>query len=110
MTTILLALIVPIPAWIVWESWRAHTLLAFCKEAKPGMRFSELLRLEHRRWINDSYLVQAQFEGYIDQAHSFDLEFRSHIYDPDFACVISHDGYTVTNVQLLTLEGFDAGS
>jgi hypothetical protein len=73
------------------------------------MSFSEMLGLERRHWINDSYLVQAVFDGYVDQAHSFDLEFRSHMLDPDFACVISHDGHLVKSVRLLTLEGFDAG-
>jgi hypothetical protein len=109
LTTLLIAIFVPIPAWTAWEVWRARTLLSFCKEAKAGMPFSEMLLLERRHWINDSYLVQSVFEGYTDQAHTFDLEFRSHMLDPDFACVISHDGQYIKSVQLLTLEGFDPG-
>jgi hypothetical protein len=71
------------------------------------MPFADLIALERRRWIDESYLVEAHFDGYIDQAHSTDLEFRSHMLDPDFACAIVHDGRTVKIVQLLTLEGFD---
>ncbi len=71
------------------------------------MPFADFLALEKRHWIDDSYLVQARFDGYIDQAHSHDLEFRSHMLDPDFACSVVHDGHTVQIVQLLTLEGFD---
>lgn len=72
------------------------------------MSFADLLALEKRHWISDSYLVQSRFTGYIDQAHSKELEFRSHMLDPDFACNIVHDGQTVNIVQLLTLEGFDS--
>ena len=75
------------------------------------MSFSDMLHLEHRHWINDSYIVQATIDdgSYVDQAHSRELEFRSHMLDPDFACAISHDGQNVKSVQLLTLEGFNAG-
>jgi hypothetical protein len=50
--------------------------------------------------------VQAKFEDYMDQASSRDLEFRSQMLDPDFACAIGHDGQKVRYVQLLTLDGF----
>ena len=102
------AAIILAPAlFVAWEAWRAHTLLAFCKAARPGISFADLLALEKHHWIDDSYLVQAKFDGYVDQFHSNDLEFRSHMLDPDFACAIVHDGQTVKFVQLLTLEGFD---
>jgi hypothetical protein len=65
------------------------------------MSLTDLLRLEHHHWINDSYLVEARFKDYVDQAHSRDLEFRSHIYDPPFACAITHDGNANTSVELL---------
>jgi len=101
------AIILPFALFVAREVWRDHTLLAFCKAAHAGMRFADLLALEKRHWIDDSYLVQARFHGYVDQLHSQDLEFRSHMLDPDFACAIGHDGETVKSVQLLTLEGFD---
>lgn len=87
--------------WVVWESWRAHTLLEFCKEARVGMTVSDLLRLERKHWIDDSYLVDARFAGFIDQAHTPSLGFRSHIYDPEFECAIDHNGTVVTAVRLL---------
>lgn len=97
--------------YIVWlvlrEKWRAENLLGFCKVAKPGISFQEMLALEDQYSIDDSYLVQAHFEDYIDQEHSRSLEFRSHMLDPDFACDVGHDGKQVKHVQLLTLEGFD---
>jgi hypothetical protein len=94
-------IVLALPSWVAWEIWRAHAVNAFCKDVKVGMPFADLLRTERRHWINKSYLVQAMFEDYVDQAHSHDLEFRSHMLDPPFACAISHDGHTVTSVHLL---------
>ncbi len=96
-------------ALISWQSWRDHALLSFCKAAKTGISIEDLLNLERRHGVDESYLVQARFPEYIDQRHSRDLEFRSQWFDPDFACAIDHDGYFVTSVRLLTLEGFDPG-
>ena len=78
-----------------------NALLAFCKDVRVGMSFDELLHSEKRDWIDESYLVQAVLHDYVDQVHSHELEFRSHIYDPPFACFISHDGRRVTSVQLM---------
>lgn len=100
-------IVLPLTLFIGWEAWRAHTLLAFCRDVRVGMSFADLLVLEKRRWIDDSYLIQTRFDGYVDQAHSPDLEFRSHMMDPDFACAIGHNGHSVKTVQLLTLEGLD---
>src|SRR5690348_2368249 len=94
-----LAVLLPIPSWIAWESWRAYTLLKFCREAQVGMPLADLLRLERRHWIDNSYLVEARIPGFVDQAHSRDLSFRSHMFDPDFECAVSHDGTVVTAVQ-----------
>ena len=102
-----MVIIAPVALFIARETWRARALLAFCKAAQPGITFAELLALEKHHSIDDSYLVQANFEGYIDQASSHALEFRSHMLDPEFACAIGHDGKTVRNVQLLGLEGAD---
>ena len=87
------------------QAWRDHVLLSFCKTAQPGISLSDLLALEKRQRIDESYLVQAGFADYIDQAHSPNLEFRSQWFDPEFVCAITHDGQTVKVVQLLTLEG-----
>jgi hypothetical protein len=93
--------LLPVPIWLAWENRRQDKLLAFCDHAHVGMTMAELLALERREGIDDSYLVQALFKGYIDQAHSRNLDFRSHIYDPLYACAIGNDGVDVTNVQLL---------
>lgn len=110
-TRILLAALCAIPVTFAYyvgkESWRAHTLLEFCREVKSGISYEDMVALENRHWIEDSYLVQANFDGYVDQRHERSLEFRSHMMDPDFACVIGHDGQTIRFVQLLTLAGFD---
>jgi hypothetical protein len=105
--TVFGTIVLPLALLLAWQVWRDRSLLAFCKASQPGIMFSELLALEKRHSIDDSYLVQAKFDGYIDQVSSPGLEFRSQIYDPDFACAIGHDGQKVLNVQLLTLEGFD---
>ena len=107
-STAVLLLIFTVSARIAsraWQAGRDHALLAFCKGARPGMSFGDLVALERRHRINESYLGQARFKGYVDQAHSNDLEFRSQWFDPDFACMITHDGLTVTSVRLLTLDG-----
>jgi hypothetical protein len=95
------ALILALPAWVAWEAWRAHAVRAFCKDVKVGMSLGDLLRTEKRHWIGNSYLVQAMFKEYVDQVHSPELEFRSYMLDPPFACAISHDGRAVTSVVLL---------
>jgi hypothetical protein len=99
------AIVLPLVFFIVRQVSRDRSLLAFCEAAKPNISFSELLSLEKQHSIDDTYLVQARFEGFVDQATSFSLEFRSQRYDPDFACAIGHDGRSVKHVQLLTLEG-----
>ena len=87
--------------WTGWEIWRARTLLAFCKEVHVGMPLTQFLERERAHWVNDSYVVQSVFPGFVDQAHTKELEFRSHIYDPDFACFYTHDGKVITNAQIL---------
>ena len=88
-------------AFLAWEGWRAYTLMAFCKEVHVGMPLDEFLRRERHHWVNDSYLVQKMFRDYVDQTHSRELEFRSHILDPEFACYYEHDGKTITKAQIL---------
>jgi hypothetical protein len=46
-----------------------HALLAFCKDVCVGMSGGDLLYAEKRDWIDESYLVEAAFNGYFDQAH-----------------------------------------
>jgi hypothetical protein len=101
-----LALALPLPAFIGWMMWRDHALLAFCRDAHAGMSLVELTELERSHWIDETFLVQAMFSDYVDQAHTDSLEFRSQFFDPDFACAIAHDGTIVKDVTLLTLEGF----
>jgi hypothetical protein len=101
-------LVLTITYFVSRQMWRDHALLSFCKAAQSGISITALLVLEKRHGIDDSYLVQAGFADYIDQAHSPSLEFRSQWFDPEFVCAITHDGQTVKVVQLLTLEGFSA--
>ncbi|MBS0380667.1 MAG: hypothetical protein JSS29_19465 [Proteobacteria bacterium] len=98
---IVLLLLSAIPAWGFREVWRAHTLHAFCHQTRVGMPLSELFGLERQHGIDDSYLAQAKYRGYVDQVHSNELDFRSHMFDPDFQCSIEHDGRVVTSVRLL---------
>jgi len=95
------AVLVPLPAWVAWQAWRANTLRAFCGEVRPGISLADLYRLEERHRINDSYLMEALVPDYTDQAHSPELTFRSHALDPDFECAISHDGTKVTAARLV---------
>jgi hypothetical protein len=104
---IVASIILPFIAYLAVDAWRARTLLAFCKAAQPGISIAELMALEKSHSVDDSYLVQAMLSNYIDQTSSQDLEFRSRMYDPDFACAISHDGENVKSVQLLGIEDGD---
>jgi hypothetical protein len=99
-------IVLPLTFFTARQVSRDRSLLAFCEAAKPNISFSELLALEKQHSIDDTYLVQARFDGFVDQATSFSLEFRSQMYDSDFACDIGHDGRSVKHVQLLALEGF----
>lgn len=86
-----------------WLEWREHKVRSLCADARVGMSVSELLRLERDHGIDESYLVQSLFDKPVDQFRSKDLEFRSVMLDPIFACAIDHDGIRVTNVQALDL-------
>jgi hypothetical protein len=92
---------------VLWMRWRNHSLIAFCREVHAGMSLSDLFALEDRHWIGKSFIVQAVIKDYIDQVHAHELEFRSVMFDPPFACIINHDGKSVTNVQLLKLAGVE---
>jgi hypothetical protein len=91
----------------LWQMARDRALLVFCKDARPGMPFDKLIALERSDRIDESYIVEAKFKDFVDQAHTQSLEFRSQWFDPYFVCVVTHDGSTVMKVQLLTFPGFD---
>lgn len=95
------AILVPLPAWVAWQAWRANTLRAFCADVRPGISLADLYRLEERHWISDSYLTEALLPDYVGQAHTPELTFRSHPLDPDFECAISHNGTEVTAARLV---------
>ena len=65
--------------------WRDRALLAFCKDTRAGLSFAGLRSLEKRHRIGESFLVEARFKDYVDQAHSHSLEFRSQWFDPDWS-------------------------
>src|SRR5258708_7840682 len=69
--------VLPLVALIAWQMWRDRASLTFCKEARAGISFAELTSLEKRHWIGESFLGEARFKDYVDQAHSHSLEFRS---------------------------------
>ncbi len=102
----LAAIVLSLALFVARQLWRDHQLLAFCDAAKPGISFADLVALEKQYSIDASYSVDAQFQSHADGAGPSSLEFRSQMYDPDFACVITREGQRVKFVQLLTLEGY----
>jgi hypothetical protein len=96
-------------AFARWDINRNLSLLAFCKEAKAGLSIDDFFALEKRFGIDDTFVVGSGMSGYAGHRSTKDLEFRSQPIDPYFACAVDHDGRVITNVQLLTLEGFDPG-
>jgi hypothetical protein len=95
------AILLPFVLFIAWSEWRARKLLAFCKELQPGVTVTALLALEKRRGIDESYLTQALDPDFVDQAHSRSLAFQSQMLDPDFACLVEHDGESVISVEVI---------
>jgi hypothetical protein len=84
--------ILALPAYIAWERWRENALLAFCKDVSVGMSFADLLRTERRHWIDNSYLVEALFKDYVDQACPYCLTYFSY-------CLPHQDSYHLSVVQ-----------
>jgi hypothetical protein len=95
------ALLLAIALPVAWLTWRESHLRAFCAEVRVGMPLQELFRVERAHRIDNSYLVEAQFPDFVDQAHSHRLGFQSFNLDPLSDCAIGHDGAVVTSVVLL---------
>ena len=96
------ASIVVVPA--LWLAWRDHRLTQFCEQIRPGITLVELLSLEKRFGIDESFLVQSWFDEYVDQAHEKSLDFRSYPLDPEIQCSVGHNGVAVTSAILLRLD------
>jgi hypothetical protein len=101
LVVVIAVVVLPIPTWVAWQSWRAHTLRSFCREVRVGLPVADLGTLEQRHWIDASYLVLPPGDGLEHQAQMPELTFRSHMYDPDFECVITQNGVTVTAATLV---------
>ena len=68
------------------------------------MSMSDLLTLERRYSIDESYMVGAQLDPHFDQTRAGTISFQNVMLDPDFACVVIHDGREVVDVNLLGFE------
>jgi len=100
-----LTLLLVIASSLAWFTWyvasRESHLRAFCADVRVGMTLDQLFRAEKDHGIDNSYLVEALFPDFVDQAHTRRLGFQSYNLDPMSNCDISHDGSVVTSVVLL---------
>jgi hypothetical protein len=95
------AIVLPIPTFVAWQSWRDHKLRGFCREVRVGLPVADLMSLERRYGIDASYLVLFKDDDFEHQAQKPDLTFRSYMLDPDLECAISQNGITVTSADLV---------
>lgn len=96
-------IVLPLAIFFAWLTWRDRSVRGLCGEVRVGMSIEDLLRLEQKHSIDSSYWVQAIFDPGLDQARIHELEFRGFMMDPNFTCLIDHDGRHVTKVQALEL-------
>ena len=85
----------------VRQERRDARLRRFCQGVHGGMSMSEFLALEQVRGIDESYLVAFNPGDFQRQRENRTLGFRSHLFDPDFECVIVHDGVAITSAELV---------
>jgi hypothetical protein len=95
------AVLLPIVTFVVWQEWRAHSLRAFCDDVRVGMRLTDLLEMEKRHGIDESYLMSRDADDFAHQDRLPDMTFRSYRMDPDFECSILNNGISVTAVSLV---------
>ena len=93
-------LLLLLAALSAWAYLRERNVVAFCADIQPGVTVAQLVQLERRHGIDDSYLITTRFEDYADRTKSRELEYRDQMLDPNVACSISHDGRTVSTVDL----------
>jgi hypothetical protein len=95
-TTVTLA--VTAGAFEVRQGRRDERLRHFCQDVYSGLAMPEFLALEQARGIDETYLVPGDFQR---QSVHRKLSFRSHLYDPDFECVIVNDGLVILSAELV---------
>jgi hypothetical protein len=103
-----LALVLAAGVFEVRQERRDARLRTFCKEVHAGMPMSEFLGLEDVYGIDETYLVKFNPDNFQRQIENRNLGFRSHLFDPDFACVISHNGVVITSAELVPERGVAA--
>jgi hypothetical protein len=94
-------LIIPILAFMAWQLRRDHVVRAFCRNVHVGTPVADLIRLERQHSIDSSYLVLFTDVDFEHQAKMPELIFRSHMFDPEFECVITQNGVIVTEAALV---------
>jgi len=62
---------------------------------------SKFLALEQARGIDESYLMTFNPGDFQRQRENRTLGFRSHLFDPDFECIIVHNGVAITSAELV---------
>lgn len=85
----------------VRQEQRDGRLRRFCQDIHAGLPMSEFLALEQARGIDETYLVTFQPGDFQRQTVNRTLGFRSHLFDPDFECVIVHDCAVITSAGLV---------
>ncbi len=85
-----------------WMTWRDHKVRTFCNDIRLGMNLSELFDLEKRHGIDGSYLFPFRNDNPIRQQDTRELAFVGAAPgDPNFECVVQHDGAVVIIAKLV---------
>jgi hypothetical protein len=85
-----------------WMTWRDHRVRTFCNDIHAGMTLSRLFELEESHGIDGTYLFPFRRDSHTSQQETRELAFVGAAPgDPNFECVVEHDGAVVTVAKLV---------
>jgi hypothetical protein len=100
-----LALAAPVlfvAAFVTWQVWREHQLRSYCEAIHVGMPVTEMLRLQKRHDIDESFLNPYNRRELHQEVADQDVEFiGGYPGDPDFVCSFRHNGAVVTSAEIV---------
>lgn len=93
---VLAAPVVFVVVFVMWQEWREHRLRSYCSSIHVGIPVTEMLRLQKRYSIDESFLNPLH-----QKLTDRDVEFiGGYPGDPDFVCSFRHNGDVVTSAEI----------